>query len=70
MRESKLSALRLILEFGDTQEKKKAKSELFSIAYGSSVEQIQPEVRQEQQQLDLESSSDDSILYSSSSDGE
>ena len=70
MRESKLSALRLILEFGDTREKKKAKSELFSIAYGSSVEQIQPEVRQEQQQLDLESSSDDSILYSSSSDGE
>jgi hypothetical protein len=65
MRESKLAALRQILEFGTEGEKSKARRELHLIAYGSI--QLPEEPEQEQRELHvLESSSDDSTDDSSS----
>jgi hypothetical protein len=61
IRESKLSALRLILEFGNETEKAKARRELHLIAYGTVQE---PEQHEPEPQV-LESSSDGSADDSS-----
>ncbi len=53
-REAKMSALRLLFEFGSEEDKAKAREELCSIAYGRCVSRDEP------QQVDLTAASDDS----------
>ena len=66
MRESKLAALRMFLEFGSATEKERAKQELHLIAYGAGQQQ-QPYPREEEKEEDLDEAEDESDNSSDSS---
>ena len=58
MRETKLAALRMFLEFGSTPEKQQAKRELHSIAYGVQQQPLPATAEAEESDESTEASSD------------